>query len=141
MQQHVQRVRDMQVAQLQCSAQRNHHGCVYFAQAALSVRLIFCAPLVILLHDARWKGLSGNAAGKRGIVVDVEFEEVEERVVDEVDGAVDFLIDAEVQLQWPTGLIAGECGNVCQLTGCGIGDVLACVATSGNEELLVCYFS
>jgi len=39
--------------------------------------------------------------------VDVEFEEVEEGVVDEVDGAVDVFFYAEDKLQWPACFVTG----------------------------------
>ena len=40
--------------------------------------------------------------------MDVEFEEVEEGVVDEVDGAVDVFFYAEDKLQWPACFVASR---------------------------------
>lgn len=59
--------------------------------------------------------------------MDVELEEVEERVVDEVDRAVDFFLDAEKELEGPPGFVARREGDVGELAG-GVGDVFACVA-------------
>lgn len=59
--------------------------------------------------------------------MDVEFEQVEEGVVDEVDGAVDVLFDAEEELERAPGFVAGWEGDVGQLA-CSVGDVFACVA-------------
>ena len=39
-------------------------------------------------YDWRWTG--GNTTRERGFVVDVEFEEVEERICDEWNGAIEF---------------------------------------------------
>jgi hypothetical protein len=44
--------------------------------------------------------------------VDVEFEEVKEWVVDEVDGAVDVFFYAEDEFEWAAGFVAGEGGDV-----------------------------
>ena len=44
--------------------------------------------------------------------MDVELEEMEERVVDEIDGAVDLLLYAEEQLEGSAGFVAGREGDV-----------------------------
>jgi hypothetical protein len=48
----------------------------------------FVGDAVFALEHARRERARGDSAGERGVVVDVEFEEVEEGVGDEVDGAV-----------------------------------------------------
>jgi len=50
--------------------------------------------------------------------VDVEFEEVEEGVGDEVDGAVEVAFDAEGEFKRASGFIAGWEGDVLELAGC-----------------------
>lgn len=42
----------------------------------------------------------------------VKFQQVEERVVYEIDRAIDILLHAEKQLQWSTGLVARRKRNV-----------------------------
>ena len=89
---------------------------------------MICGTLFELLrHRRRREWFGGDAAGERGVIVDVEFEEVEERVVDEVDGAVDFLLDAEEEFEGPARFVAGWEGDVGELAGC-IVDVFAGVA-------------
>jgi len=44
------------------------------------------------------KGTSGDATGHGSVVVDVELEEVEHGVRDEVEGAIDVLLDTKVDL-------------------------------------------
>jgi hypothetical protein len=56
---------------------------------------------------------------------------VEERVVDEVDCAVDVLFYAEEELERAAGFVAGREWNVGELA-CSVGDVLAGV----TDELL-----
>ena len=60
--------------------------------------------------------------------MDVEFEQVEERVVDEVDRAVDLFLHAEEELEGSTGFVAGREGDVGELAGDGVGDVFASIA-------------
>lgn len=122
--QHVHARGDVQVAQLQRTRQRDHHGRINIAQTALAVRLFRRALLELILQSAGREGLGGYAAGERRVVVDVELEQVEERVVDEVDRAVDLLLHAEEELQRPAGLVACREGDVGELA-CGVGDVLA----------------
>jgi hypothetical protein len=64
--------------------------------------------------------------------VDVELEQVEERVVDEVDCAVDVLFYTEEKLERAACFVAGREGNVGELA-CSVGDVFAGV----TDELLV----
>lgn len=98
-----------------------------------------CRPLLILLgHRGGRERLSWDAAGEWRVIVDVELEEVEEGVVDKVEGAVNFLLNAEKQLEGPAGFVAGREWNVRELAR-GVGYVLACVAEkgrSGAEQLM-----
>lgn len=57
--------------------------------------------------------------------MDVVFEEVEEGVVDEVDGAVDVAFYAEDEFEGSAGFVAGEGGDVDELV-VFVGDVFAC---------------
>jgi len=52
---------------------------------------------------------------------------MKERVVYEVDGAIDVFLYTEKELEWPAGLVAGWEGYVGQLA-LGIGDVLASIS-------------
>jgi hypothetical protein len=61
------------------------------------------------------RGAGGQAARERRIVVDVELEQVEEGVGDEGDGAIDLALDAVVELQRLSGLVAGREGDPLQL--------------------------
>lgn len=127
MHQHIQTTTHMQMAQLQRPRQRNNHWRINLTQTALSIRHIRRPLLKLFLQRARRQGFGRDAAGKGSIVVDVEFEQVEERVVDEVEGAVDFLFDAEEEFERAAGFVAGEEGDVGELT-LGVGYVFACVA-------------
>lgn len=122
--QHVHARSDVQVAQLQSAGQGNYHGSVNIAQAALTVRL-FCRPfLEFILQSAGRERFRRYAAGQWRIVVDVELEQMEERVVDKVDRAVDLLFHAEEELERTAGFVARWEGDVGQLA-CSVGDVLA----------------
>lgn len=57
----------------------------------------------------------------------VELEQVEEVVVDEVDGAVDFPLHAEEEFERAAGFVAHGEGDVLELAGGGF-DVLARLA-------------
>lgn len=59
--------------------------------------------------------------------MDVELQQVEERVVDEVDRAVDLLLYTEEELQRAAGFIASRERDVRKLA-CSIGDMFASVA-------------
>lgn len=83
--------------ELQGAGQGNDQGDVISAQAALALnRRIFLGSLV---GQRRLdNGTSGNATGHGGVVVNVELEEMEHGVRDEVDGAIDVLLDTKVDL-------------------------------------------
>lgn len=87
----------------------------------------FVRDAVLLFEHAGGQGFGRDAAAEGRVVVDVEFEEVEEFVGYEVDGAVDFALDAEEELEGAAGFIAYGEGDVLELAR-GIGDVLACLA-------------
>ena len=65
--------------------------------------------------------------------MDVEFEEVEEFVGYEVDGAVYFFFDAEVEFERAAGFVAYGEGNVLELAG-GIGDLRMVLDLEGMWE-------
>jgi len=106
--QHVHARGDVQVAELERARQRDDHGRVDIAQAALSVCFFRGAFLELFFQCAGWEGLGRYAAGQGCVVVDVEFQQVEERVVDEVDCAVDLLLYTEKELQRAAGFIASR---------------------------------
>ena len=99
MHEQIQIIAHMQMAQLQRPRQRNNkrrvHGTLR-AQRALLATLIR-HPVFVFEH-AGWQGFRGDAARERRVVVDVEFEQVEEFVRYEVDGAVDVFFYAEEEL-------------------------------------------
>lgn len=131
MHEHIQTRADMQMAQLQRPRQRNNQRRIHITQTPLSLRQILRA-LFKLIFQHRWRErLRGYSAGQRRIVVDVEFEEVEKRVVDEVDGAVDFLFDAEVKLERSSGFIACESGHVGELSRL-VGNMFAGVTAQAS---------
>ena len=99
---------DVQVAELECARQRDDHRRVDIAQTALSVCFFRGALLELIFQCTRRERLGRYAAGQGCVVVDVEFQQVEERVVDEVDRAVDLLLYAEEQLQRAAGFIASR---------------------------------
>ena len=66
--------------------------------------------------------------------MDVVFEEVEEGVVDEGDGAVDVALDAEVEFKWAPGFVAGWEGRV-EEVALGVGHVLAFAAREVSSGL------
>ena len=92
-QQHVEVRAHVQVAQLQGAGQREDQGDVFLGGGRLA--------------DGRdvGRGSGGQATGQRGVAVDVEFEEVEEGVVDHGDRAVDLGLDAVVEFQRLPGLV------------------------------------
>lgn len=77
----------------------------------------------------------GQAARERRVVVDVEFEQVEEGVGDERDGAVEFALDAVLELQRLAGFVAGREGDPLQLV-VGQFDMLARITKEEEEELV-----
>lgn len=60
--------------------------------------------------------------------MDVEFEEVEKRIVDEVNCAVDVFFYSEDEFEWSAGFVACESGDVGELACRFVGDVFACVS-------------
>ena len=54
----------------------------------------------------------------------VVFEQVEEGVVDEVEGAVEVALNAEIELEWSAGLVAHGEGDVLEIAG-AVGYVLS----------------
>jgi hypothetical protein len=105
---HVHARGDVQVAELQCAGQRDDHRCVDVAQAALAICVLRCTLLELIFQRAGREGLGRYAAGQRRIIVDVELQQVEERVVDKVDRAVDVLFHAEEELERAAGFIASR---------------------------------
>lgn len=92
-QQHVQVRADMHVAQLQGAGEGEDEG------DELGIG-------GLLAHELDVGGRSrGETAGEGRIVVDVEFEKVEERVVDDGDGAVELGLDAVVEFEGFAGLV------------------------------------
>ena len=84
-----------------------------------------------MLENAGRKRLRRDAASERGIVVNIEFEKMEEFVRDKVNGAVYFALNAEEKLERPACFVAGWEGDVLELTA-GVGYVFACFARIGN---------
>jgi hypothetical protein len=82
----------------------------------------FVGHAVFALEDGGREGFRRNAARQRGVIVNVEFEEMEEFVGHEVDGAVYIALDAEVEFEGAASLVAGGEGDVLELVG-GVGDL------------------
>ena len=74
--------RDMQVRELQCAGKSGDQGHVFLSEFRGK------GLVVVRRVDVCW-GPRGDAAGERRIIVDVEFEEVEEGVGYQGDGAVE----------------------------------------------------
>jgi hypothetical protein len=110
--QHVHARGHVQVAELQRAGQRDDHGCIDIAQAALAICVFRSAFFELLFQRAGRERLCRYAAGQRRVVVNVEFQQVEERVVDEVDRAVDVLLYAKEELEGAAGLIASREWNI-----------------------------
>jgi hypothetical protein len=72
----------------------------------------FVRDAVLLLEDAGWERFRGDAACEGCVVVDVEFEEVEELVRDKVNCAVYFALDAEEEFEGAPGFVAHGEGYV-----------------------------
>ena len=71
------------------------------------------------------QGMRGNAAGQRGIIVNVEFEEVEEGIVNRFEGAIDVWDHQQ---------------DVCTLdTGRGHAFLNAKVKLEGSPRLVACH--
>lgn len=127
MHEHIQTRTNMQMAQLQRPRQRDNHRRIHLAQRTLPIRMVFRALRIFFDKGAGGQGFGGDATGQRRVVVDVELEQVEEGVVDEVQGAVDVLFHAEEEFEGAAGFVAGEGGDVGELAR-GVGDVFARVA-------------
>lgn len=112
MDQNIQARAHMKMTELQCSSQSNNHGCVYLTQTALPVRIVCRSLLVLLFEGGGRKRFGRNSAGERHIIMHIKLQQVEERVVYEIDRAIDILLHAEQQLQRSTGLVACREGNV-----------------------------
>lgn len=108
MNQHVHARGNVQVAELECARQRDNHRRVDVAQAALSVCFFRGTLLELIFQCAGRERLSRYAAGQRCVVVDVEFQQVEEWVVNEVDRTVDLLLYTKEELQRAAGFIASR---------------------------------
>lgn len=119
--------RNVQMAQLQRTSQRDDHGSVYLAQAALAICILCSALLELIFQRAGRERLGRYAASQRRVVVNVELQQMKERVIDEIDCAVDVLFHAKEELERAAGFIASREGDVRQLT-CSVGDVFAGVA-------------
>lgn len=76
--------RDMEMGELKCAGQSEDQRDVLLLE--------FCRELfqryAPRMYVCRWPG--GYAAGERSVIVYVKFEEVEERVVDNGDCAIEF---------------------------------------------------
>lgn len=93
-QQHVHVRADMQVAHLQRAGERKHERHVLLLRQ-------------LLAHDFNVRLRSrGQPTRQRRVAVDVELEQVEEGVVDKGNGAVDFALDAVVELERLACLVA-----------------------------------
>jgi hypothetical protein len=126
MHQHIHARSNVQVAELQRTSECDYHWRVYFTQAALAIGILRCSLLELIFQCAGRERLCGYATGQGSVVVDVELQQVEERVVDKVDCAVDVLLYAEEKLERSAGFVAGREWNVGKLA-CSVGDVFASV--------------
>jgi len=104
--QHIHACSHVQVAKLQRARQRDDHRRVDITQTALSVCFLRGSLLELIFQCAGRERLCRYAAGQGCVVVHVEFQQVEERVVNEVDCAVDLLLYAKEEFQRAAGLIA-----------------------------------
>jgi hypothetical protein len=94
------------MAQLQCPRQGKHERYVLLGGQLLADNL----------DMGRRTG--GQSAGKGGVAVDVELEQVEEGIADKVDGAVDLALGAVVELEGFAGLVADGEGDPVELVVC-----------------------
>lgn len=134
MHEEIQVVPHVQMAELQRSAQRDYKRRVQRTLRAQDPFLRgFVRHAVFALEDGGRQRFRRNAAGEGRVVVDVEFEEVEELVGYEVDGAVYFSFDAEVEFEGAACLVAHGERNVLELAG-GIGDLRMVLAFEGLRE-------
>lgn len=132
--QHIHARSDVQVAELQRTSQSDHHGRVDLAQAALAIGVFRCSLLKLFFAGAGRERLRWDAAGQWRIIVDVEFQQMEERVVDKVNRAVDILFYAKEELERAAGFIAGRERDIGQLAS-SVGNVFAGVASTMSISL------
>jgi hypothetical protein len=113
---------DMQMAQLQRAREgkNQRHKLLSFFE----LELCCCFGIQRVQGDGIWWA-GGQAAGQRSVVVDVKLEEVEEGVVDGVDGAVELGFYPVVELEGEAGFFAGGEGDVFEVV-VGVLDVFAC---------------
>lgn len=122
-QQHVHVGADVHVARLQGPRERKDQGDVLLLDGRL-------ADVLEVRRRAR-----GEAAGQGGVGVDVELEQVEERVRDHRDGAVEFPLDAVVEFEGLFGLVAHGEGDPLDLVVLGIFYVFAGLASLGQQSV------
>ncbi len=119
-QEHVHVRADVHVAELERPGQRKDQrdilGDVVLAAHGLGVR----------------RRSLGEAAGQRGVAVDVELEEVEERIRHHVNRAILLALDAVVELERLARLVADGKGDPLDLVR-RVLDVLARLATKASE--------
>lgn len=128
MKQQIQTIPNMQVTELQCASQPHDEGGVHRAlRAERTLLRHLIADSVLLLEHAGRQRFGRDTASEGRVVMHVEFEEVEELVSHEVDGAIDLLLDTEKQFERSAGLVARREGYVLQLA-VGVNDVLARLA-------------
>lgn len=122
MQEDIEMRADMQMAPLQRArkGKNQRHKLLLFFELELSS----CFGVQRVQGDGGW-GARGQAACQRGVVVDVELEEVEEGVVDGVDGAVEVAFYAVAQLEGLAGFFTGGEGDVLEVV-LGVLDVFTC---------------
>ena len=136
MNQHIHARSNVQVAELQRASQRDYHWRVDFAQTALAIGILCCSLLELIFQCAGRERLRRYAAGQRCIVVDVKLQQVEERVVDEVDCAVDVLLYAEEKLERSACFVAGREWNIGKLA-CSVGNMFAGVTDGLSAKRLI----
>lgn len=129
MHQHIHARGNVQVAELQRASQRDYHRRVDVTQTALTIGLLRCSLLEFIFQYAGRERLRGYAAGQGSVVVDVELQQVEERVIDKVDRAIDVLFYAKEELERTASFVAGRERNVGKLA-CSVGNVFASVTNA-----------
>lgn len=81
----------MQVAELKGASQCNYEGCIERALRPQGALLRALVRNLVVFFDGGWReGTRGYAACQGRVVMNVEFEEVEERVRYEVYSTVEF---------------------------------------------------
>jgi hypothetical protein len=103
----IQIIAHVQMAKLQSPTERDDKGRVECALRPEGAFLGgFVRDAVFALEDAGRQRFRRDAAGQRGVIVDVKFEQVEEFVGDKVDGAVYVFFHAEVEFEGAPGFVA-----------------------------------